>query len=151
MNIIYIIFIIIILFSFITGLFVTVAENREKKKYKELLEEESIENEENISEIEDNSSYDDKDLIDDYVSVQNTDTNESNGVEFTPNIENPISNEDNSNNGVNNSKITNPLDNIEVLDNTIKLDFISTKNDKKHGYNKSPKLEPYSVVDDDII
>ena len=147
MNIMYIIFIIIILFSFITGLFVTIAENREKKKYTELLKEESIENEESTSEIEDNNFSEEITPIENHVEVQNNNINENNGVDYTPNIESPVIPKK-----VDNVSQTNPLDNIEVLDNTIKLDFIPTKNNnKKHVYNSTPKLVPYSVVDDDII
>lgn len=158
MNLIYIIFIIIIFFSLITGLIVTILENREKKKYNEFVEEELSDGEEFL-EIED-SIPDSNDLIqssiiqdDNAFSINNpvpdisAVQNNSNEVSVTQNrekvyqvpiVENVVSNS---------IETTLKVDSVEKLENTIELKM----NNSNIQFYDVPQLCPYSVVDDDVI
>ena len=158
MNLIYIIFIIIIFFSLITGLIVTILENREKKKYNEFVEEELSDGEEFL-EIED-SIPDSNDLIqssiiqdDNAFSINNpvpdisAVQNDSNEVSVTQNrekvyqvpiVENVVSNS---------IETTLKVDSVEKLENTIELKM----NNSNIQFYDVPQLCPYSVVDDDVI
>lgn len=147
MNIIYIIFIVIILFSFVTGIFVTIAEKREKRKYDSLLNSEEESNNQDANTIEvlnsDNSLTEEPSTK--IVVPENINMNY---------IQDSISNENSSfTKAIDESKEpTIKLDNIEVLENTIKLNIVTEKNIEMHNKNNStPHLIPYSVVDDDII
>lgn len=191
MNIIYIIFIIVILFSFVTGLFVTIAERHERKKYVELLEEEEIEeNEEENNPVQDSIPavpivMENDDSLDvpstNNVVLEDVNNNQINNVnplsvseqnnveipeiapenivsenvsevpEVVPEISiEPISKEvDNSITNSDNKEPTLKIDNLEVLEKTIKLNVIPENSSSLIGV--SPQLVPYSIVDDDII
>lgn len=191
MNIIYIIFIIVILFSFVTGLFVTIAERHERKKYVELLEEEEIEeNEEENNPVKDSIPavpivMENDDSLDvpstNNVVLEDVNNNQINNVnplsvseqnnveipeiapenivsenvsevpEVVPEISiEPISKEvDNSITNSDNKEPTLKIDNLEVLEKTIKLNVIPENSSSLIGV--SPQLVPYSIVDDDII
>lgn len=177
MNIIYIIFIIIILFSFITGLFVTIAEKHERKRYNDLLEEEADAEEEKVvsvqnivpevpiimeddsaqftvsntnnvqvgSVVNSNQSINDiPEIITEKIPVANNYTTSS-----LPVLENVSDVEDNYIIRNNNIDSTIKLDDIEVLEKTIKLNYIQDSNFDLNVV--SPQLVPYSIVDDDII
>ena len=195
MNIIYIIFIIVILFSFVTGLFVTIAERHERKKYVELLEEEEIEeNEEENNPVQDSIPavpivMENDDSLDvpstNNVVLEDVNNNQINNVnplsvseqnnveipeiapenvvsekvsevpevipEAVPEISiEPISKEvDSSITNSDNKEPTLKIDNLEVLEKTIKLNVIPENSSSLIGV--SPQLVPYSIVDDDII
>ena len=154
MNLIYIIFIIIIAFSLITGLIVTFAENREKKICSEI-EEEIVEEEakeqalsmqnmvvdNQFSIPQENNNY----SIENAAPVQD---NNSFSIENTPPVVPIIQN----NNEVYQTPINNSIestlkvDSIEKLENTVEL-----KLKNKDQFFDTPQLSPYSVVDDDII
>ena len=159
MNIIYIIFILFILFSFVTGLFVTIAERHERKKYVELLEEEEIEeNEEENNPVKDSipavpivMENDDSLDIPEIAPENIVSENVSEVPEVVPEISiEPISKEvDNSITNSDNKEPTLKIDNLEVLEKTIKLNVIPWNSSSLIGV--SPQLVPYSIVDDDII
>lgn len=146
MNIIYIIFIVIILFSFVTGIFVTIAEAKEKRKYNSLLNSEEESNNQDTNTIE-------------VLNSDNSLTEEPSTKIVVPEdininyIQDSITSDDSIIKEVDECKEpTIKLDNIEVLDNTIKLNIVTEKNIEKHNKNNStPHLIPYSIVDDDII
>ena len=158
MNLIYIIFIIIIFFSLITGLIVTILENREKKKYNEFVEEELSDGEEFLeikdsipdsndliqsSIIQDDNAFSINNPVPDISAVQNN----SNEVSVTQNrekvyqvpiVENVVSNS---------IETTLKVDSVEKLENTIELKM----NNSNIQFYDVPQLCPYSVVDDDVI
>ena len=146
MNIIYIIFIVIILFSFVTGIFVTIAEVKEKRKYNSLLNSEEESDDQDTGTIE-------------VLDSDNSLTQEPSTKIIVPEdininyIQDSISSGDSSIKEIDESREpTIKLDNIEVLENTIKLNIITEKNIEMHNKkNSTPHLIPYSVVDDDII
>ena len=146
MNIIYIIFIVIILFSFITGIFVTIVEAKEKKKYNILLnsEEESNEDQNTFKVFDSNNN-----LIEE--SSTKIVVPEDININY---IQDSMANEDSLSVEIidENKEPTIRLDNIEILENTIRLNVVPEKNiEKNNKKNSVPHLVPYSVVDDDII
>lgn len=172
MNIIYITFIVIIFFSLITGLIVTVIENKEKKKYNELLENKSLDDEEILD--FDNSNVDNDDLI--QSSINNVQEENAFSVSNpVPIVQNTLNMESSviQNNSVNNyiavpeiqsseevsqvpvveNSVSNHIestfkvDNIKKLENTLELKV----NNSSSQFYDIPQLSPYSVVDDDVI
>ena len=161
MNLIYVIFIVIIVFSLITGLIVTIVENKEKKLYKEM---NSDNNEEEIEELElnDNDISLNQDSINNNIVFDSPVIQDNNG--FSTNNVAPIiqnndieeldmqsSDDDQSiiQNNLTRDTINSTLrvDSKEKLENTIELKI---KNNNKKYYD-IPQLSPYSIVDDDVI
>ena len=172
MNLIYIIFIIIIAFSLITGLIVTFAENREKKicsEIEEEIEEEEVEEQalsmqnmvvdNQFSIPQENNNYSIENAAPVVPVVQDNNSfstenaapvqdNNSFSIENTPPVVPIIQN----NNEVYQTPINNSIestlkvDSIEKLENTVEL-----KLKNKDQFFDTPQLSPYSVVDDDII
>ena len=176
MNLIYIIFIIIIAFSLITGLIVTFAENREKKICseieEEIVEEEAeeqalsmqnmvVDNQFSIPQVNNNYSIENTPSVVPVVQDNNSfstenaapvvpviQDNNSFSIENTPPVVPIIQN----NNEVYQTPINNSIestlkvDSIEKLENTVEL-----KLKNKDQFFDTPQLSPYSVVDDDII
>ena len=172
MNLIYIIFIIIIAFSLITGLIVTFAENREKKICSEIeaeiVEEEAeeqalsmqnmvVDNQFSIPQENNNYSIENAAPVVPVVQDNNSfstenaapvQDNNSFSIENTPPVVPIIQN----NNEVYQTPINNSIestlkvDSIEKLENTVEL-----KLKNKDQFFDTPQLSPYSVVDDDII
>lgn len=161
MNLIYVIFIVIIVFSLITGLIVTIVENKEKKLYKEMI---SDNDEEKIEELEltGNDIQLSQDSINNSIVFDSPGIQDNNG--FSTNNVAPIipnndieeldmqsSDDDQSiiSNNLTRDTINSTLrvDSKEKLENTIELKI---KNNNKKYYD-IPQLSPYSIVDDDVI
>lgn len=161
MNLIYVIFIVIIVFSLITGLIVTIVENKEKKIYKEMI---SDNNEEEIEELEltrndiqlSQDSINNNIVFDSPVIQDNNGFSTNNVAPIIPNndieeLDMQSSDDDQSiiSNNLTRDTINSTLrvDSKEKLENTIELKI---KNNNKKYYD-IPQLSPYSIVDDDVI
>lgn len=161
MNLIYVIFIVIIVFSLITGLIVTIVENKEKKLYKEII---SDNDEEEIEELEltgndiqlSQDSINNSIVFDSPVIQDNNGFSTNNVAPIIPNndieeLDMQSSDDDQSiiSNNLTRDTINSTLrvDSKEKLENTIELKI---KNNNKKYYD-IPQLSPYSIVDDDVI
>ena len=161
MNLIYVIFIVIIVFSLITGLIVTIVENKEKKLYKEII---SDNDEEEIEELEltgndiqlSQDSINNSMVFDSPVIQDNNGFSTNNVAPIIPNndieeLDMQSSDDDQSiiSNNLTRDTINSTLrvDSKEKLENTIELKI---KNNNKKYYD-IPQLSPYSIVDDDVI
>ena len=161
MNLIYVIFIVIIFFSLITGLIVTIVENKEKKLYKEII---SDNDEEEIEELEltgndiqlSQDSINNNIVFDSPVIQDNNGFSTNNVAPIIPNndieeLDMQSSDDDQSiiSNNLTRDTINSTLrvDSKEKLENTIELKI---KNNNKKYYD-IPQLNPYSIVDDDVI
>ena len=161
MNLIYVIFIVIIVFSLITGLIVTIVENKEKKLYKEII---SDNDEEEIEELEltrndiqlSQDSINNNIVFDSPVIQDNNGFSTNNVAPIIPNndieeLDMQSSDDDQSiiSNNLTRDTINSTLrvDSKEKLENTIELKI---KNNNKKYYD-IPQLSPYSIVDDDVI